>query len=166
MVYSSARRQVRDSHLAEDVPQAVFMLLVRKARAIRQDVALSGWLFITTHYDLPDPCVTSVGAFLFAPLSAGAEGSTKLHIATDYAGDDDLTVFAKDLAGTAHYCRNVWINTVGKLKTYTYQFEIPPEQVASLVVKTRKLDTLVTAKNITLDPADPHPIDLKVAKAP
>ncbi len=51
VVYSAARRQVRnDAHAAEDITQAVFLLLARKARAIPTDRPLSAWLLRVTAY--------------------------------------------------------------------------------------------------------------------
>src|SRR5271170_2475595 len=50
LVYCAARRQVRNEHLAQDVTQAVFILLAQKARSVRGAAALPGWLLLTTHY--------------------------------------------------------------------------------------------------------------------
>src|SRR5919112_896345 len=49
-VYSAAARRVGDRHLAEDVTQAVFVVLATKAASIRDDAPLSAWLLSTVRY--------------------------------------------------------------------------------------------------------------------
>jgi RNA polymerase sigma factor (sigma-70 family) len=48
LVYSAAKRQVRDPTLAQDVTQAVFLVLAKRARTIRRDRAIGGWLLAVT----------------------------------------------------------------------------------------------------------------------
>lgn len=48
LVYSVAMRAVGDPHAAEEITQAVFIILARKASQLRSDKALSSWLFQVT----------------------------------------------------------------------------------------------------------------------
>ena len=54
IVYAAARRQVGSDALAEDVTQAVFIILARKAAQIRMESSISGWLLNTTYYAARD----------------------------------------------------------------------------------------------------------------
>jgi RNA polymerase sigma factor (sigma-70 family) len=48
LVYSAARRQLRDAHAAQDVTQQVFVILFRKRRDLRPDTILPSWLLKVT----------------------------------------------------------------------------------------------------------------------
>lgn len=54
LVHSAALRQVGDAHLAQEVTQAVFILLARKAASLGGKNILAGWLCRTAHFAARD----------------------------------------------------------------------------------------------------------------
>jgi RNA polymerase sigma factor (sigma-70 family) len=47
LVYSTALRSIGNAHAAEEITQAVFIILANKAENLSRDVVLSGWLYQT-----------------------------------------------------------------------------------------------------------------------
>jgi len=60
LVYSTAKRLVRDGHLAQDVAQGVFVALARNAAQLRDRAALTGWLHRTARHGAAQTVRTDV----------------------------------------------------------------------------------------------------------
>lgn len=54
LVYSTARRQVHEATMAEEVTQATFIVLARKARSLNDKTILSAWLYRTARFAAAD----------------------------------------------------------------------------------------------------------------
>jgi DNA-directed RNA polymerase specialized sigma24 family protein len=50
MLHGAALRVVRDESRAEEITQAVFIILARKAASLRRRTILAGWLYRTAHF--------------------------------------------------------------------------------------------------------------------
>jgi RNA polymerase sigma factor (sigma-70 family) len=48
LVYAVALQRTNDSSLADDVTQAVFIVLIKKVRSLRSCATIAGWLILVT----------------------------------------------------------------------------------------------------------------------
>ncbi len=74
LVYSVALRQVSNPSHAEEIAQAVFIILAKKAASLRHEKALSSWLFLTTRL--------TANNFIRKRNAAASPGTGGLHAIT------------------------------------------------------------------------------------
>ncbi|MCW3060528.1 MAG: polymerase, sigma-24 subunit, subfamily [Capsulimonas sp.] len=88
-VFRVCLREVGDSALAEDVSQAVFLILLRKSNSIKPGAPLSGWLFSTARF-------ASRNALRMQARQRRREEEAEAMRHNDSAGNGDLTDLLTD----------------------------------------------------------------------
>lgn len=91
-VYASARRQVRDAQLADDVTQAVFIVLMRKAKSLRPEVPLIGWLLKTTYFASRDALKAEMRRRKYEQRAAAMQNETQQTTIPDISPDLDIAI--------------------------------------------------------------------------
>jgi RNA polymerase sigma factor (sigma-70 family) len=86
-VRAAAMRQVRDAHVADDVAQAVFIVLMRKKPALASDAALTAWLFQTTRYAAAH-ALRSQRRRTYHEAKAAAAGAAEMQTADSSSSDE------------------------------------------------------------------------------
>lgn len=72
LVYAACRRELDDADAAEDVTQAVFLILARKAPSLGRNVVLSGWLFQTARFAAKNARLQATRRAAYEQKAAGA----------------------------------------------------------------------------------------------
>jgi RNA polymerase sigma factor (sigma-70 family) len=101
LVFSSAARQTGDPHTAEEIAQAVFIILARKAGILNRRTILSGWLLRTTRF-----VALNARRRELRRLQAESEAAALYEPETDAAWSQLKTVLDEALAGLSSSDRN------------------------------------------------------------
>ncbi len=72
LVYAVCRRELNDADAAEDVTQAVFLILARKAPSLSRNIVLSGWLFQTARFAAKNARLTAQRRAVYEQKAAEA----------------------------------------------------------------------------------------------
>lgn len=106
---------------------------------------------------------TPEGGVAFTHLMEHPSGGSMIYVAHE-PSQLAWRFCVTDVNGQLHSCTNIETNEAGKLRTVMLQFDVPVDQVASVLAQTRPYNRKLTAKNIALDAAHPTKPQIEVSE--
>src|SRR5579862_2513743 len=119
MVYAFCFRQMRNRELAEEAAQTVFIILARKAAALKRETVLAGWLFKTARFAIANALKIEARKRRIQSRAQAMAGATQSRKEPRAANDDAFALLDDALAQLPEFERNAVLLKYFEQQTHT-----------------------------------------------